>query len=274
MYFPPDPRKWPGPVADLRREIPRGIVLIGFCSDEGVRRNCGRVGAREGPAVFRQAFSKFPTSITDGGDIISGTDLEEAQQELSQFLTKLELPLIIGGGHELAWPQYLASPKESLGIINIDAHFDLRSGPSSSGTSFLQMAKHQHLFHYACLGIQSQSNSKELFQTAESLNVHWITAEKLSKEGWKGQKAFLNAVDHLLLTLCLDVFAEAYAPGVSAPQPFGLTPQTVLPLLRSLIASNKVRSFSIAELAPPLDPTGQTARLAAHLVSTCFPSSR
>jgi len=44
-----------------------------------------------------------------------------------------------------------------------------------------------------------------------------------------------------------------YAPGVSAPQPLGVLPWQILPLVRQLAASGKVVSYDIAELSPKYD---------------------
>jgi formiminoglutamase len=79
--------------------------------------------------------------------------------------------------------------------------------------------------------------------------------------------AWLAASKNIYLTLCLDVFASAYAPGVSSPQAFGLSPYTLLPFFRQVLESGKVIGFDIAELNPIYDQDSQTAKLAAHFVA-------
>ena len=78
---------------------------------------------------------------------------------------------------------------------------------------------------------------------------------------------FIQQHESIYLTLCLDVFASAFAPGVSAPQPLGLTPWQVLPLLKHIAQQNKVISFDIAELSPRLDHNHMTTYLATSLLS-------
>jgi formiminoglutamase len=78
---------------------------------------------------------------------------------------------------------------------------------------------------------------------------------------------FMLSLDHIYLTICLDVLAECFAPGVSAPQPLGLSPWQTLPLLKYIIQSGKVVSLDIAELSPPLDQEQKTARLAALIIA-------
>ena len=60
--------------------------------------------------------------------------------------------------------------------------------------------------------------------------------------------------------------ASAFVPGVSAPQPLGMHPETVLRLLKHVLASGKVAGFDIAEVAPRFDHDGATAKVAAILV--------
>lgn len=152
-----------------------------------------------------------------------------------------------------------------LGIINFDAHFDLRpyqkNEPGTSGTPFSQIAawcgENRRRFEYCCLGIQNRGNTASLFKRAKELNVSYLTAEELYEKSLAWHLAFLDDfmlnLDHIYLTICLDVLAECFAPGVSAPQPLGLTPWQILPLLKYIIQSGKVVSLDIAELSPPLD---------------------
>jgi Arginase/agmatinase/formimionoglutamate hydrolase, arginase family len=70
----------------------------------------------------------------------------------------------------------------------------------------------------------------------------------------------------IYMSLCLDVFSAAYAPGVSATQPLGLQPWDIIPLIRQIAASGKVVSFDIAELSPRYDVDQRTAKLAGVLI--------
>ena len=63
-----------------------------------------------------------------------------------------------------------------------------------------------------------------------------------------------------------DAFSSAYAPGVSAPSPFGLTPEFGLKVLEYLFASKKVISADIAEMNPTYDLDDCSATLVARLV--------
>ena len=77
---------------------------------------------------------------------------------------------------------------------------------------------------------------------------------------------FIEANDYLYISIDLDGFSSAYAPGVSAPSPLGFTPYFVFKMLRFLLNSKKVISCDIAELNPTLDRDNLTSNLAAKLV--------
>ncbi|MGA2654367.1 MAG: arginase family protein, partial [Gammaproteobacteria bacterium] len=131
-----------------------GVVLLGFACDEGVRRNHGRVGAALAPDIIRSQMANFAVHhnfhLYDAGNIAcEGEDLEGAQQTLGHqvqdILKDQHFPIILGGGHEVAYGSFLGlfnaykAHKPRIGVINFDAHFDLREGPSaSSGTPFWQ----------------------------------------------------------------------------------------------------------------------------------------
>lgn len=259
--------------------------LLGYACDEGVKRNLGRPGAKEGPAAFRQKFGKLAhhhpnKKVVDFGDIICNDgNMEAAQQNLSvaiQLLLQNDIvPVVIGGGHDVAYGhgKGLLSPNKKLGIINFDAHFDLRPVESqpNSGTPFFQLLEeHSEQINYCAVGIQKPANTTELFSIAKENAVKVIMMEECydaNIESIKEQLSeFTNHVDQLYITIDLDGFTSAFAPGVSAPSPMGFTPFFVLNMLRHLWSSGKVISLDIAELSPKHDIDATTASLAARIV--------
>ncbi|UYQ91503.1 formimidoylglutamase [Chitinophaga horti] len=284
---------------DVSREVlpalqasQQGIVLLGFASDEGVRRNKGRVGAAQGPLVLRRSCASFPVHfeghlLIDGGDInCANQDLSGAQQALATAVKSIiaagYLPLLIGGGHEITYGHasgiYDSFQQEEIGLVNFDAHFDLRvPGPegASSGTGFWQLAEDcrqtARSFHYLALGIQQNSNTRRLFDTADSLGVMHLPGEYfhvLKRESLlRNIHLFLDGVDKVYLTTCLDVFAAAFAPGVSATAYNGIQPDALfLECYREILYSGKLAGVDIAELNPSFDFDNRTAKLAASIV--------
>jgi formiminoglutamase len=272
-----------------------GFAFIGFLSDEGINRNKGRTGAAKGPESIRRELSKLPCYFSeevllfDAGDILCQNDnLEENQQLLSSAVARvLDLnlfPIVLGGGHEVAFGHYngilkhltLLENNPNIGIFNFDAHFDLRpyQGGGSSGTMFRQIAdicaEKKLNYSYFCAGIQRFSNTIELFKTAEKLGVEYILAKDMAKtDDWsiiERMENFIAKNDHIYITICTDVFSSAFAPGVSAAQPVGVDPELVLKMLKLLLKSNKVVSFDIAEVSPRFDQDNITASLAKVII--------
>ena len=173
-------------IEDINSKKNINIGLVGYVCDEGVRRNQGRIGARKGPKSIRNKLGKLPIhhadkKIIDFGDVIClDTYLEDCQKALSKTISKLikhnVLPIAIGGGHDIAYANFNGIKdaiknisKNKIGIINFDAHFDLRAveTAANSGTPFNQILSENDTVSYFAIGIQQQSNTKELFEIAE-----------------------------------------------------------------------------------------------------------
>lgn len=270
----------------------QAIALLGFCSDEGVRRNQGREGAKQGPAALRQAMASFAwhlddqTALFDAGDVYcTNQNLEEAQKQLGKkvysLLSNTYKTIVLGGSHETAYGHFLgirqALPADKqLGIINFDAHFDLRSyeKQASSGTPFLQIADElreaNRDFNYLCLGIQQYGNTQKLFNTATAYGADFVFAPAMQVYNYEQLREklqqFMALADVLYVSIDLDVFAAAYAPGVSAPAALGIHPEIALILLQEIISSGKLLTLDIVELNPGQDQDNRTARLGASLL--------
>ncbi len=267
------------------------VGLIGYACDEGVRRNNGRVGAVDGPEAIRErlahlAFHIDGKSIADYGDITClGNDLEAAQDSLKQLVSSLIIekihPIILGGGHGIAFGHYQglhdASPDADIGIINFDAHLDLRTpNPrGNSGTPFNQIYELTQMkgkgLNYMPIGIQAYSNAKTLFAKAEEIGAHIIYLDEIRASNSnvleKRIRNFIDLNDYVYITIDLDGISSAYAPGVSAPSPFGLQPDWIYDTLGLIFSSGKVISCDFAEMNPRYDIDKRTAKLAAELVT-------
>jgi formiminoglutamase len=266
-------------------------VLIGFACDEGVQRNQGRAGAAAGPDAIRNALAPLTVPADqrcyDLGTIpIVGNDMEGGQQTLGQtvasVLERSGFPVVLGGGHEVAWGSYSglrqAFPEARIGILNFDAHFDLRNPDpiTSSGTPFRQVAEHaeahQHGFHYCVLGLNPSANSQALMRYAAAHQVEWIEDIDCQMHYWNNcvqrLSQFIEKIDVLYITVCMDAFSAADAPGVSAPAAMGINKSFAIQVLRYLLstAGDKIRMLDIAETNPTYDRDGVTAKLAARLV--------
>jgi formiminoglutamase len=260
-------------------EAENAINLLGFACDEGVRRNRGRVGAAEGPKALRGALSNLAIhkqlTLHDLGDVqcISG-DLESAQNDYAELaaaaLRQKQFVVGLGGGHEIAYASFLglhrANPVGLIGMINFDAHLDLRSDePRNSGTGFLDALRTDDATSYLVCGINPASNTQALYQTAKKYNVV-VIEDDFERSSTQAIGEFLESVAHVYLSLDLDVFPAAVAPGVSAPAALGIDPLSVMRCIRFVAASGKLRIFDVAELNPSLDHDHKTAKLGARMI--------
>jgi len=312
FYLPPNPKLWTGRVADpgsywyqvvecrsVQALEPASAdacyAFLGYACDEGVRQNQGRVGAAEGPDAIRPFLARLPihfdgsVQLFDLGNVACPNGrLEETQEELGKIICHLlqwrYRPILLGGGHDIAYGHYLgirrfldrAYPGKKLGILNLDAHFDLRKpiGGAHSGTPFLQIAERERAlersFYYLVAGIRKAGNTRILFETASQLGAQWVEREDMLRHPETFLRNtlphFLDSIDSLYLTIDLDSFSAAFAPGVSAPASWGLHPDLALQILNAVKRSGKLLSMDVAEFNPKYDIDGRTARLASEIV--------
>lgn len=257
------------------------VVIVGFPSDEGVRRNQGRPGAAAGPAHLRRALSNLPEVdrvIADAGDTpVTGdleSDLAKHKLILDQFVRSDRLVVGLGGGHEMSeaslafWRKFAPTGH----VLNLDAHLDMRKESTpTSGTSFRTYleagGKNLHAF-----GISRAANTQPLFHLADQHGVPIVLDTEMDPWHWPTQReklvSLLNEAEHVYLSLCLDVLEAGTAPGVSAPAGRGLNVAVVDDFVRTVARSGKCRLFDVAELNPSLDIDERTARVAARLIWT------
>jgi len=265
--------------------------ILGYACDEGVARNQGRIGAAKGPEAILKQLAKLPnhlgtnTHLFDMGTVecLDG-DMEKSQSALSEHVSVLLdqkiFPIILGGGHDMAYGHYHGIRKylgesKKIGIINFDAHFDLRSNEhgNNSGTPFYQIAEEtspEDTFGYLVLGIRKNANDKNLYQFAKQMGAQYIEIDQFQPVHlahiFRIINEFIASMEAIYVTIDLDGFSSAYAPGVSASSPLGFSPDMVFACLKEIIRTKKLVSLDLAEMNPKFDIDNQTAKLAAGIV--------
>lgn len=256
----------------FRTDDPRGcaIALIGLPDDTGVRLNGGRPGAAEGPAAFRAALGRYGAreiaggawpGVFDAGDVLPAQSLEETHRRVTEAVEDLLeaglLPVAVGGGHDLTFPfvRAVAARLETPMIgVYLDAHLDVRN-EEGSGMPFRRLVEGCGVSALHVHGLDPLSNSTE--------HLAWFASH--------GGRIDIGGPDdewpsgELFVSLDLDVIDQSFAPGVSAMNPCGWTPDLACRWARAAGRCERVRCFDLMELSPPLDPSGRTARLAARL---------
>lgn len=265
------------PFDDVSKEY--GICFIGYDTDDGIKRNQGRIGAEKGSNAIRKAIQSFPIvenlKIYDYQNLKNKV-LEEAQKEyslkISNVIKKGIFPIGLGGGHDIAFASYSgirkAYPDKKIGIVNFDTHLDMRpyDNGATSGTSFKQILDGDKNVKYSIVGFKKQGNTKRLIDTAKNYNVLILDEEDDEKFINDELKKYLADADILYVTFCMDVFNASDAPGVSAPTIMGLDPKKGKRILREIMNTGKVVCIDFAEVSPEYDIDSRTAKLAGSLI--------
>lgn len=268
-------------------DAPHGIVLVGFADDTGIKNVGGRPGAKAGPRAAREKLYKFTTGATkiplyDLGDLETLGSIEETHRAGAEIVRRIHgsghLPLVIGGGHDLAYPEALglleSRPNQRLGFLNIDAHLDLRSVTNgiTSGSPWFLLREHpafqKSRSRIEEFGIQTHCNAPMLVDYARrhGIGIQWLHEIK------NVEKAFLKTLNSfrtfakIQVSLDIDSVRWSEAPGASAPQTLGFRASEAIAMSRMAGMFPKTASFGIYELSPPLDPDGRTAALVAHCI--------
>jgi formiminoglutamase len=261
------------------------VILVGFPTDEGVRRNGGRTGAAQAPDAIRQAFCKLTPDperyeqfvallrhTADLGNLVTTDDLEADQAALGEILAshlrRGAFCIILGGGHETAFGHFLGYVKSQrpVAILNWDAHADVRplkEGKAHSGSPFRQALEHgsHSCRQYTVAGLNPHTVAKAHLEFIRAQGGHFLFNQHLSEAVVTGLYAGLTM--ETLVTFDMDAVEQAFAPGVSAPASGGLAVGLWLTAAYQAGKSPYVNSCDLVEVNPMLDREGCTARLAA-----------
>jgi len=268
----------------LPSDLARATVLLSYPDDRGVRLNGGRPGANLGPGAFLEVLGRMtpPYTVTGPGHFYNAGDgtvpleLLAAHEEARRLVGRIRdvagaRLLTFGGGHDWGYPDFI---DWNGPLLHFDAHLDTRPNPAGafaghSGTPFRRVVEGRkgssniHVF-----GLQKHCNAKVHVEWARNagMQLHFLEDAPLGIDAqWSEFEKTLAKLkgQSVAVSLDLDVFAQSDAPGVSAPQPFGLAPELVLQCLRAL--GRDAHHLGIYELNPRFDVDRQTARLAARL---------
>ena len=180
---------------------------------------------------------------------------------ISAELAENRSVLSLGGDHALAYPVIAAHAERypGLTVVQFDAHPDLydnfENNPYSHASPFARLMETGLVSRLVQVGIRT-ANAHQLEQ-AQRFGVEII-------EAWRWQEVLSKTFDApVYVSLDLDVFDPAHAPGVSHHEPGGLTPRDVFTTLRHLPG---LVGADLVELNPSRDHADMTAALAAKCV--------
>ncbi len=236
-----------------------------------------RAGARAAPAAIRWASTSLETyspmqrrdledlALADAGDLnLDGCTPEVMISRVRDAVTRAQgLPVVLGGEHTVTVGAVgaLAERHPDLGVVVLDAHLDLREDyqgqPWSHAATIRRIADLVGTDRIAVLGARSGTHDE--WAKAEALAAATRTAG-LPTGVWSAL-----AGRPLYLSVDIDAFDPAIAPGTGNPEPLGLRVDDFVALL-AVLREGRVIGCDLVEVCPPFDPSGQTAMLAAWLI--------
>ena len=278
--------------APLIREIAGlDIALVGVPFDGGVTN---RTGARHGPREMRNQSSLMRAihhvsrinpyalcSVADVGDVpfVHGFELASSLDDIEAFFAKIHVagavPISAGGDHSITLPIFRAIAKDRpLGMVHIDAHTD--TWDEFLGSKFTHGAPFRRAVEEGLLdpkrtvqiGIRGAQNTEEGWSFSIENGMRVIFMEEFTKIGVDAVIAEARRVvgdGPTYVSFDVDGLDPVYAPGTGTPEVGGLTTIEAQALLRGLRGLD-LWGGDVVEVAPPFDPTGNTALVAATMM--------
>ena len=214
---------------------------------------------------------------------MAGRRLEAGQARAGRggggLLDAGRLTVVLGGGHETAFASYLGVAGRGgregprLGVLNLDAHFDLRDETvPSSGTPFLQMA-HAEAAAGRELSTPSSASPSRTTRVPCSTPPTGSACEYLLDEDCTADAVHAFVAAFLDTRPPVPDHRPRRAAGGGCPRrerAGGVRRPAAgdQRVCRQVAASGKLLHVDVAELNPAFDLDNRTARLAARLVNT------
>lgn len=223
--------------------------------------------------LFSDASSPYSLSGVDVRRALSAYrfldlpgDAEACRDEISKAVGEVlksgARPLSLGGDHSVTYPILRAMKEKhgALNILHIDAHPDLyeefEGDRYSHACPFARAIEHGCVNKLVQIGIRSASPAQRAFGAKN--NVTMLGAESITDIPYE------ELVAPLYVSIDLDGLDPAFAPGVSHPEPGGLSTRETLSILAML--ETPPVGADIVELNPEKDINLATAHVAARLV--------
>lgn len=237
------------------------------------------------PAAVRAALARYSTyhldldveledlPVVDLGDV-EDPDGPEGWQRVDDALAPRRargFTFAIGGDNSITHSvlRGLRPTLGNLGLITLDAHFDLRDGVSNGSPVRQLIDAGLDGSRAVQIGINNFSNSAEYSRRARDLGITVITRDQVADLGIANAMSMaLGIAGHneaeIFVDLDADVCDRAFVPGCPAAAPGGLTPHELRKAARIAAAHPRVIGMDVTEIDADADaPDGRTVRLAA-----------
>ena len=253
-----------------------------------------RSGARFGPRQIRaesclirpynmatRAAPFDSLSVADIGDVAINTFnlaksiaiIEKAYDEILGHGCK---PMTLGGDHTIALPILRALRRKHgpVGMVHVDAHADINDNmfgePIAHGTPFRRAVDEGLLDgkRVVQIGLRATGYAAEDFDWPRAQGFRVVQAEECWHKSLTPLMAEIRAQlgpGPVYLSFDIDGLDPSSAPGTGTPEIGGLTTIQGIEIIRGCRGLDIV-GCDLVEVAPPYDPSGNTALLAANLL--------
>ena len=226
--------------------------------------------------------------LVDCGDVpVFPMDRETTADSITAHVATVAergaMPVLLGGDHYCTFPAFRGfaegSGHDTVGLVQIDAHTDTVAESAVFGEHFHGSSTH-HIAdspytdyeHVAQVGIRGYE-SPEFFEFADETGLSLYSIRDVERDGIESavESAVEDAAadaDAVYVTFDIDSIEPSVAPGTGTPEPGGLSASQALTVMETLGKHDAVGAADLMEVAPELDPTDNTARLGAYLLTT------
>ncbi len=189
--------------------------------------------------------------------VVPDPDPEQAVSQMKQaaenILKEKKFLLALGGDHAASIGPISAAADlyPDLGILQVDAHLDLRNewnGSRYNHACTMRRAAADGNLPVVQVGIRSFS--KEEYDFLPKGNFTTLFAHELDKQDHDWIQKAVNALpDAVYLTIDLDGLDPSVVPGTGTPEPGGLSYRQLIELIRAVGQAKTVIAADITELA-------------------------
>ena len=227
--------------------------------------------------IRRQFYQLYrwqsPVRIIDMGNLILGKTIEDTYEVLSDVIADMlenkVIPIILGGGNDLAFANYRAYEKleKVVNIVAVDSCFDLgaENQPIRSDAYLNKMVLQQpnFLLNYANIGYQCYMNSPESIKLMEDLFFETYRVGTMRVNLEEVEPIVRNAD---MVSLDIAAVRRPDAPGCPHSSSNGFYGEEICQVAKYAGVSDKLSSFGIYEYDPTLDYNNQTSQLIGHII--------
>jgi arginase family enzyme len=269
------------PVGLVGAPLAAGSVTPGRCdlAPHLLRQTLGRIGRYD-----IETGRELETLVNDRGDVdLAGLGIDQAtpliRDAVGDSAAAHSLTLLAGGNNAVTRPGLLGlgGAIASIGLITLDAHFDMRDleqGLSNGNPVRALIADGLPGANIAQVGLASFANSRVMHEDAVTFGNLAVTAGEVRERGIHAAiDRALDHVDHcdtLVIDCDIDVIDRAQFPAAPGARPGGMDSSDFFAAVRRLAGDPRVRLIDLTEWDPPLDSSDLSALTAARWRAECL----